>query len=116
SARPPAGLRPRHKADPPNWPVGADGANSLVRRSVGRPFPRSALSIASGYFVRGRTSPKIDIAFTSEPAGYLWSFPRHDHLAVGACGQANETSSADLLTASADWIREHTDAASTDMT
>jgi geranylgeranyl reductase family protein len=99
-----------------DWLVGADGANSLVRRSVARPFPRSALSIASGYFVRGRTSPKIDIAFTSEPAGYLWSFPRPDHLAVGACGQANETSSADLLTASAAWIRRRTDAASEDMT
>ena len=109
-------LKPGNTVVTADWLVGADGANSLVRRSVSRPFPRSALSIASGYFVRGRTSPKIDIAFTSEPAGYLWSFPRHDHLAVGACGQANETSSADLLTASADWIREHTDAASTDMT
>jgi geranylgeranyl reductase family protein len=98
------------------WLIGADGANSLVRRSVSLPFPRSALSIASGFYVRDRTSPRIDIAFTSEPAGYLWSFPRPDHLAIGACGQANETSSTDLLEASAAWIRRHTDAAGEEMT
>ena len=109
-------LKTGSKAVTADWLVGADGANSLVRRSVAQPFSRSALSIASGYFVRGRTSPRIDIAFTSEPAGYLWSFPRPDHLAIGACGQANETSSADMLTASAAWIRRHTDAASEDMT
>ena len=99
-----------------DWLVGADGANSFVRRSVSRPFPRSALSIASGYYVRDRSSSRIEIAFTSDPPGYLWSFPRADHLAVGACGQANEVSSAQLLRASSDWIRGHTDAAPADMT
>lgn len=99
-----------------DWLIGADGANSLVRRSVSLPFPRSALSIASGYYVRDRTSPRIDIAFTSEPAGYVWSFPRLDHLAIGACGQANDTSSTHLLKASAGWIRQHTYAANEEMT
>jgi flavin-dependent dehydrogenase len=108
-------VKTRGKAITADWLIGADGANSLVRRSVAQPFPRSALSIASGYYVRNRTSPRIDIAFTTAPAGYLWSFPRPDHLAIGACGQANETSSVDLLQASAAWIRQHTDAAGGDM-
>src|SRR5262249_29739226 len=30
--------------------IGADGTNSLVRRRLSRPFPRSALSVATGYF------------------------------------------------------------------
>jgi geranylgeranyl reductase family protein len=90
-----------------DWLVGADGANSLVRRAVARPFARNALSIASGYYVHDRTDIGIDIAFTRAPAGYLWSFPRPDHLAIGACGQANETSSAALLQTTSRWIRRH---------
>lgn len=108
-------LKTGSKAIIADWLIGADGANSLVRRSVAQPFPRCALSIASGYYVRNRSSPRIEIAFTSAPAGYLWSFPRPDHLAIGACAQANETSSAGLLQASAAWIRQHTDAADDDL-
>jgi len=84
--------------------VGADGANSLVRRSVTRPFPRRALSVASGYFVRGLSGTQIEILFTQSPAGYLWSFPRPDHLAVGVGAQADEATSARLFDISAAWI------------
>jgi geranylgeranyl reductase family protein len=89
------------------WIVGADGANSLVRRQVHRPFPRSEISVAAGYFVHGHHSSMIGVAFIDEPPGYLWAFPRADHLAVGACAQANETSSAEMLRYSAEWIRAH---------
>jgi flavin-dependent dehydrogenase len=36
--------------------VGADGANSLVRRTLARPFTRCVLSIATGCFIHGATS------------------------------------------------------------
>ena len=84
--------------------VGADGANSLVRRTVARPFPRGALSIASGYYVHGLSASHIDIVFTQSPAGYLWSFPRPDHLAVGVGAQADEATSAQLFEMAAAWI------------
>jgi geranylgeranyl reductase family protein len=84
--------------------VGADGANSLVRRHVARPFPRHALSIASGYYVHGRSASRIDIVFTQSPAGYLWSFPRPDHLAVGVGAQADDATSAQLFDLAAQWI------------
>src|SRR4051812_16326658 len=71
-----------------DWLLGADGPNSLVRRTVAAPFARENLSIATGFYVYGCTSSTIAIAFEDEPAGYLWSFPRPDHLAVGACAQA----------------------------
>ncbi len=56
------------------------------------------LSIAAGYFVHGRTVAR-DRRRRSRtiPPGYLWSFPRPDHLAVGICAQADVTSSSVLL-------------------
>jgi geranylgeranyl reductase family protein len=88
-----------------DWVIGADGANSLVRRKVNRAFPRDQLSIASGHFVHGASDTHIDVEFTRTPPGYLWAFPRKDHLAVGVCGQADETTSAALFDASSRWIR-----------
>jgi len=76
--------------------VGADGANSLVRRRLFRPFTRRQLSIATGFFVHGATSDEILLEFVADPSGYIWSFPRPDHLAVGICAAADAgvTSSA----------------------
>jgi geranylgeranyl reductase family protein len=78
------------------WIVGADGASSTVRKRVFRPFERKHLSIAAGSFVAGTARRDVAIAFTARPSGYLWSFPRPDHLAVGACAQADETSTREL--------------------
>jgi geranylgeranyl reductase family protein len=89
------------------WVLGADGPNSLVRRRVLRSFDRADLSIATGFFVRGETSREIAIAFEDGPAGYLWAFPRSDHLAVGICAQADESSSAALLATAARWLQRH---------
>ena len=68
------------------------------------PFEETDLSVASGYFVRDRNGSRIDIDFMTSPAGYLWSFPRRDHLAVGMCGQANDASSHQLFEAVREWI------------
>ena len=87
------------------WLLGADGANSLVRRRVSTPFCRADLSIAAGYFVHGATSREIAIMFAHDPPGYLWSFPRPDHVAVGVGAQADESTSAGLQAMAADWIR-----------
>jgi flavin-dependent dehydrogenase len=87
-----------------DWLLGADGPNSFVRRTVLRAFPRGDLSIATGYYVHGCTSSRIAIAFEDDPAGYLWSFPRPDHLAVGICAQADESSPGVLLPVVSRWI------------
>jgi geranylgeranyl reductase family protein len=86
------------------WILGADGVNSLVRRRVSRPFSRGDLSIATGFFVHGVSSTDIAIAFEDRPPGYLWSFPRRDHLAVGVCAQADDASTAALIPRAAQWI------------
>ena len=86
------------------WLLGADGPNSLVRRRLFRPFARADLSIATGFFVHGVTSPDIAVAFEDDPAGYLWSFPRLDHLAVGVCAQADVASTSALVPLASQWI------------
>lgn len=89
------------------WIIGADGPSSLVRRRLSAPFAREDLSIASGYYVPGVTSRRIDIAFTTDPPGYLWNFPRADHLAAGTCAQADATTSAEMLAATSAWLDRH---------
>jgi geranylgeranyl reductase family protein len=90
--------------------VGADGANSLVRRRLAAPFRRDQLSIATGFFAHDVTSDQIAIEFVADPPGYVWSFPRPGHLAVGICAQADHgATAADLRAMAADWMsRTHT--------
>jgi flavin-dependent dehydrogenase len=66
--------------------VGADGASGAVRQRVAKSLPPLAQSIGIGYFVEGLTSDEIVIKFFDSLDGYLWIFPRCDHLAVGICG------------------------------
>jgi flavin-dependent dehydrogenase len=85
--------------------VGADGANSVVRRRLVRPFSRHELSIATGYFLHGATSDEVLLEFVADPPGYIWSFPRPDHLAVGICAPADGgLTSAALRARTARWI------------
>ena len=85
--------------------VGADGANSLVRRRLGEQFRRDQLSIATGFFAHGVTSDEILVEFVGEPPGYMWSFPRPGHLAIGICAQADAgASAAELRAVLARWI------------
>jgi geranylgeranyl reductase family protein len=89
------------------WVIGADGPGSLVRRRVAAPFARADLSIAAGYYVDGPSSRQIDIALEDHPPGYLWLFPRRDHLAVGACAQADATTTDAMLAQCRVWIDRH---------
>jgi geranylgeranyl reductase family protein len=77
--------------------VGADGANSLVRRKLDCPFARHQLSIATGYFAHGTTSDEILLEFAADPPGYIWAFPRPDHLAIGICAPADAGMTAGTL-------------------
>jgi len=63
--------------------VGADGATSLVRRSFRGPFPKERLVMAVGFYVPGN-APLL-VRMTPPLAGYLWLFPRPDHVGVGIC-------------------------------
>jgi len=86
------------------WLLGADGAGGLVRKQVTRPFDRSQLSIAAGSYVDGSGISDIVVRFVDEPRGYLWSFPRPDHLAVGTCAQADVTTTAAMHAITDRWL------------
>jgi geranylgeranyl reductase family protein len=89
-------VRGEHAVD---YVLGADGANSLVRKKLATPFTRAQLSIAAGFFVRGVTESAIRIKTMTDQPGYLWSFPRRDHLAVGICAPASAGATAPRLRA-----------------
>jgi flavin-dependent dehydrogenase len=85
--------------------VGADGANSLVRRRFAAAFSRRHLSIATGFFAHGVSSDEIVIELVDHPPGYIWSFPRPDHLAVGICAPADGPETSAVLRAkTAGWM------------
>ena len=86
--------------------VGADGANSLVRRRMSRAFSREDLSIATGFYAHGTTSDQIVLEMVDDPPGYIWSFPRPDHLAIGICAQATDTSVGVLRHTLTRWLAQ----------
>ena len=84
--------------------VGADGATSLVRRQLDQPLPRAHWSIATGVFAPGISTRDILIRFVRKPPGYIWSFPRHDHLAIGICAPADRCSAPELRHHLSRWL------------
>src|SRR5215469_7897957 len=63
--------------------AGADGASSLVRRSVGHALSPQDLCVTLGYLIPGSTSSQMKIFFVPNFEGYIWSFPRVNHLSYG---------------------------------
>jgi flavin-dependent dehydrogenase len=55
----------------------------------------SDLEITLGYFVPTEED-MIKVKFLKQFEGYLWSFPRADHLSVGICGKMGQSSSQQM--------------------
>jgi flavin-dependent dehydrogenase len=53
------------------------------------------LEMTQGYFVP-QTAEQIIIKFLPEFEGYIWSFPRADHLSLGICGSMASHTSSEL--------------------
>lgn len=63
---------------------------------------RRDLELTFGYFLPARPAggpgndDRLRVQFLEDFEGYLWSFPRADHLAVGICAKLEQSSSAGL--------------------
>ena len=63
--------------------VGADGASSLVRRTVSTGLTPEDLCVTLGYFIPGTASSQMKVYFVPGFQGYIWSFPRPNHTSYG---------------------------------
>src|SRR5215831_9560802 len=63
--------------------IGADGATSLVRRTVSTGIQPEDLCVTLGYFIPGQFAPHMKIYFVPGFEGYIWSFPRPTHTSYG---------------------------------
>jgi flavin-dependent dehydrogenase len=88
--------------------IGADGANSLVRRSLTGGYSSTDLCLALGYCLPGRHDPNtILIAFQESGfQGYIWSFPQVDRSSVGIGRWLPQARSSDLRKRLDDFIAD----------
>ncbi len=66
--------------------IGADGASSVIRRRVGVRFTDDDFAYALGWRVQmpaDRRITHVDIQYLGDLAGYIWLFPRTDHISYG---------------------------------
>ena len=73
--------------------VAAGARNHLLPET--RPLQRDELEMTQGYFVP-QAADAITVKFLPHFEGYLWSFPRSDHLSVGICGSMSSHNSTEL--------------------
>jgi len=82
-----------------SWKAGyvviAAGARNPFRRRLCQPFAPQDLMITAGYYIPGR-SAVMRIQFLADVYGYIWLFPRTDHLSAGICGRMQQNSAAKL--------------------
>ncbi|PYS53532.1 MAG: hypothetical protein DMG13_12255 [Acidobacteria bacterium] len=79
--------------------IGADGATSLVRRTLGKALEAKDLCVTLGYFIPEIVPAQMKIYFLPAFEGYIWSFPRPDHVSYGIISRSDPgwTSRAKVL-------------------
>ena len=73
--------------------LAAGARNHLLPET--RPLQRDELEMTQGYFIP-MVSDAITVKFLPHFDGYIWSFPRCDHLSVGICGSMASHTSGEL--------------------
>jgi geranylgeranyl reductase family protein len=68
-----------------DYVIVATGARNSLRR-FGTEWSAQDTMVALGYYIPA-AQPHIDIQFIPNFEGYIWVFPRPDHLSAGICGK-----------------------------
>jgi flavin-dependent dehydrogenase len=88
----------------------AAGARNSFRSQFVSPILPSDLMVTAGYFIPGHGSPGnrslMQIQFLKGITGYIWVFPRTDHVSAGITGRMGKTSTAELRRLLEHWLEE----------
>ncbi|MGH9432337.1 MAG: FAD-dependent oxidoreductase [Terriglobia bacterium] len=83
-----SGREEKYRAD---FLVLAAGARTRLRSLLVPDIPSRDFMLTFGYYVPG-VDRLLRVRFFEDFEGYAWAFPRVDHLSIGICGKAGETS------------------------
>jgi len=73
----------------------AAGVRNPFRQQLSQPFAAQDLMSTAGYYIPG-PSDIMRIQFLAGLHGYIWVFPRKDHVSAGICGRMQAKSGAEL--------------------
>jgi flavin-dependent dehydrogenase len=98
--RPPVGptgwrLKGREGSYAADYLILAAGARSRLRGLVAEPFPARDFMLTFGHYLPARDT-LLRVQFFEDFEGYAWSFPRSDHLSLGICGKARDSTMPEL--------------------
>ncbi len=97
-------LRSSQSAREAAFLVFATGARNSFRDFCGR-FDPQDLMVTAGYRIR-RQSQLMQIRFLHDFHGYIWIFPRCDHVSAGICGKMNAKSTRELRTVLEQYLQD----------
>ncbi len=86
--------------------IGADGAFSIVRRTVMEPIPRKHLSLTCGYYLEG-VPPGDPVLKFLDVQGYLWIFPRALDASAGIGARIGTAKGSELFSKLDRYIAEN---------
>jgi geranylgeranyl diphosphate/geranylgeranyl-bacteriochlorophyllide a reductase len=84
----------------------AAGARNPFRAQFLSAISPDDLMVTAGYFIPGQSS-LVQIQFLEEITGYIWVFPRPDHVSAGIAAKMGETTTAELRRRLELWLGEN---------
>jgi len=84
----------------------AAGARNPFRSQFSSPISPNDLMMTAGYFIPVRSS-LMQIQFLHDVSGYIWIFPRVDHVSAGIAAKLGETSTRALRDTLERWLKEN---------